>query len=610
MVIYVETISDLKSNSTFPIGADKLVVIVGGYYMVGDGGGGSFAYYTGSIPIDWHDDGGLIIASSVSGWYKRLVHEPYLSVKWFGAYGNDIEDDIDAIRRTFEASKVPVYVSLAVTNVDLGNYDSSQASASLGVVDGTRTRIYFPAGIYRISDTIAFSNLDPYDGHFLEIVGERSVIKPYDEHYDPGHWAIDLEAAWHMIISKISISGFNKGLNLYCHNSIDAGTVRIDNVHFSDIADVSVQLDCVSAYVEFNACNWRWVKTALLQLACDRCVINGGWLSPLAFTEHYQSPFLQDHGSLHIYNVICVEAAANEYSNTASWVKLTGRPTTLLLDSMRFGSENGSIGLVNSWVIGNNWNESWRIALGINIRNCNCPTYGSNGTAVPVRLFEVPNFVVFEDNKGFTGRQPIIWIDERLDLTPWRGLFSIKLDNIAYAYHKIEFNQYNNLYNTDSVSQEERPFQMALLPFVRINNGLVSYGYLEDYEGQPKPLIFFQGFTSFDLTDQYGAISGDYSYEVKLCNIFDGTNTGEEFQYGFFRIETKFNSLTGKCYVANIIDVGGNTTIGAPTLTLDGTNPDLVMVSALTDEVDPPYEIYYEITCLIPPVVRPVNGIA
>lgn len=608
MVIYLNTIADLKADTTVPPFGDSLAIIVGGYHLPGDGGGGTFIYYDAAMP--WLEDGGLIIKNnnysppSNNVWYKRLVHEPYISVKWFGAYGNDMDDDIDAIRRTFQASKVPVYISPTVTNVDLGNYDSWQDSSSHTVRDGARTRIYFPAGIYRISDTIAFANLDPYPASFLEVIGERSVIKPYDALYDPNHWAMDLEAAWHCTINNITFSGFNKGLKLF-NNNTDAGAVLINKVHFSDIADVSVSLECTSSYVEFNNCSWRYVTTALHQIGCDRCVINGGWLNILEFTADYQSPFRQEHGSLHIYNMICVEPEENVYSNTASWVKMTGRPTTLLLDNMRFGSENGGLSLVNSWVIGNNWNEGWRYALGINIRNCNCPTIGF-GDAVPVRLFEVPNFVVFEDNKGFTGLQPIIWIDPSLDLSLWRGLFSIKLDNIAYAYHKLLFNQYNNLYNTLKVtSPTQKAAQLALLPFVRINNGLTSYGFLEHQTPNDLPLIFFQGFTSFDLTEQYGAISGDYSYEVKLTNVlhYDGSDVG----YSFFRIEVGYDPGSNDIYIDKVIDITNNPNNNAPIIFKDSSpNDNLLLVNTRGNE---PYEIYYEITCLIPPVSRPFNGI-
>jgi hypothetical protein len=93
----VSTISDLKSLSTAtPLGAFVL-----GYASPGDGGGGLFYWDSGATEPD---DGGTVIASGISsgGRWKR-VWSGSLNVRWFGARGDGVTDDYDALHRAVKA---------------------------------------------------------------------------------------------------------------------------------------------------------------------------------------------------------------------------------------------------------------------------------------------------------------------------------------------------------------------------------------------------------------------------------------------------------------------------------------------------------------------------
>lgn len=74
-------------------------VWVEGFYLPGDGGGGPFN--TGAAAPD---NGGTIIQSAVSTYYRETGGQPY-SVKWFGAKGNGVFNDLPAIQATLNQHK-------------------------------------------------------------------------------------------------------------------------------------------------------------------------------------------------------------------------------------------------------------------------------------------------------------------------------------------------------------------------------------------------------------------------------------------------------------------------------------------------------------------------
>lgn len=88
----VATIADLKLISGSATGTS--VVIVAGYYAVGDGGGGEFYWSAASTATD---NGGTIIKATAvtTGRWLRVLSGS-LSVKWFGAKGDGTTDDSSA----------------------------------------------------------------------------------------------------------------------------------------------------------------------------------------------------------------------------------------------------------------------------------------------------------------------------------------------------------------------------------------------------------------------------------------------------------------------------------------------------------------------------------
>lgn len=125
VILKAATIADLRGM----IPTDENVIVsVGGYHSIGDGGGGPDRYWDPLSTED--DDGGSVIKPTLigvgdPGRWKWQAEYP-INVKWFGATGDGLTDDADAIQTTQDY----VYAS------------------GRGVV-------YCPAGVYIIGSTIS-----------------------------------------------------------------------------------------------------------------------------------------------------------------------------------------------------------------------------------------------------------------------------------------------------------------------------------------------------------------------------------------------------------------------------------------------------------------------
>lgn len=127
----VSTITDLRNLN---INSNISQYYVLGYHTAGDGGGGIFYW---DSTAGGEDNGGTVIrpaSNPAFGRWKRLFSGDKLNIKWFGAVGDDVTDDTEAIKTALNAA-------------------------------GQNNTIYMPAGTYLVSEPIRVSA--------RRIVGER-----------------------------------------------------------------------------------------------------------------------------------------------------------------------------------------------------------------------------------------------------------------------------------------------------------------------------------------------------------------------------------------------------------------------------------------------------
>ena len=127
--LYVTNYAALRAldATVYPEG---YVANVGGYFTVGDGGGGQFQYIPSSSTSD--NDGTVLSPANGTGRWFRL-YSGAVNVKWFGAVGDGSTDDYQAIQN-------------AITYIE---------SLALGGA------IFLPSAEYNIEDTLDFTGDKP-----------------------------------------------------------------------------------------------------------------------------------------------------------------------------------------------------------------------------------------------------------------------------------------------------------------------------------------------------------------------------------------------------------------------------------------------------------------
>jgi hypothetical protein len=208
------SVNDMK-QANFKIG-DTVKTL--GYYVWGDGGGATYKIVTGGTGIA--DNGSFINLNN--GLQAQLVEDSYINVKQFGAKGDGLADDSDAI----------------IANTNWGG--------RLGF------KVFCPQGHYKITKIVTLDSRHlAGDGWYrtyfrmtstgkILVTGVRSSIEKID--FSPADElgstkapvAIELSGVTHGIFREISISGFMEGIKI--NASTWSNTFEKVNAYSNDIA--------------------------------------------------------------------------------------------------------------------------------------------------------------------------------------------------------------------------------------------------------------------------------------------------------------------------------------------------------------------------------------
>lgn len=125
-----------KANLT-----DGMLVNVSGYYVQGDGGGGQFYWDSASVVSE---NGGTVIEADEGGTGRWIrIFDRDITVKWFGAKGDGIQDDTAFIQAALDYAKIVVQaIGVGVDQVTQGVFVPAGTYLGTGVVVGEGITFY------------------------------------------------------------------------------------------------------------------------------------------------------------------------------------------------------------------------------------------------------------------------------------------------------------------------------------------------------------------------------------------------------------------------------------------------------------------------------------
>ena len=312
---------------------------------------------------------------------NKIESNASISVKDFGAKGDNNTDDTEAIQAAFD------YVISSYSAYDTG----------INVAFHT---VYFPKGIYKISKPINIGNR-------VRIVGERSIINSSAE------WCIDHSASdhggtigWQTEISHMIFMGQN-GIRLNTrqgdattHANLDYGHIYFHDCLFTKLSGYAFVGDVQSCLLKFDMC----LLEAPLDVLCDDFVMDTCWSNWKAYNTQ---EFIIFKGSkMYIDKCMFIPYAGSpDVSLEKAWVGVydytvpSGHQgmSFAFIDRCNFGGEAACISVVNNKTAAKRVNTGQ--SCGVKITNSSLAL----SSAYAVRLFELPDQLIVEGCRGEGG---------------------------------------------------------------------------------------------------------------------------------------------------------------------------------------------------------------
>lgn len=308
------------------------------YYVTDPGQEGEFRYDpadTASV-----DNTGLVLVSVSGARFKRIVVGDRYSVKWFGARGDGIQDDMDIIQAAIDA----VFA--------LGG--------------GT---VFFPAGTYLVSPLLQTRRIVPKNNVNLEGVGSSSVIKVKDNAGD--YWTIIGNFQTWPKVKNVTIRGLrfdqnplgNTTCNInpnrtdtyywtqYCISLFDYEHIVVENCQFDPICgwNTIVMNNPTSSHAAVRNCTFNFVHTNGVDGYDNSAVYMNGQYHTVTNNRFYAAPGQKAMGAIETHTgksvvsgnvsdgyVTGVHIQSSETSGEHADITVTGNTFTNAVHAIQF----------------------------------------------------------------------------------------------------------------------------------------------------------------------------------------------------------------------------------------------------------------------------------
>lgn len=214
----------------------------------------------------------------------------------------------------------------------------------------------------------------------------------------------------------------------FSNNNVDVTQVNIDGIQ-SKRGNWVYKFDLKSAIVYLNNYRFNQSLTALHIDRCDRFYLGRGVVRQGVMTEDKSATIQVDNAVLIAQEgAIGIPNGDNGLAGAPSelaWFNFgrAGVDNTGLSDlrAFRAGGESGSVALANSWIVPDTTYPA--VPSGLIVENNDVYSTATNGGTIDsciIRLFRVPNQLVYRDNRGMVDTNSIIsWgqgVDQDVEL--------------------------------------------------------------------------------------------------------------------------------------------------------------------------------------------------
>lgn len=331
-------------------------------------------------PVYYIDDVRVYTGTLLKNPYTELYR---YNVKDFGAKGDGVTDDTNAIQMAF----------------DIANEDRVAGYSDDYTWYTHRPTIVFPRGRYKISDEIYV-----YEG---VVIGEGT---PSINQSVATEDIFVSDGAWRSVISGITFVDGNSQVSLYSPNT-NGGHLVIEKCQFHDANQVGVNIrqGTNSTLVQIRDSVFNNCYQSLITYA-DQTEIEDCWIQ----TADANTAAIEARGGkLHMQNILGVPDVNSNFDQR--WIDLYYG--TVTCENFRFGGEDAGMTPVVVWDKYYSTPASDGIGPKVVLDRCEISSWGNPDRACAVYCEEVPNSILIRDCAVITGTG--IMVNPSHDLTTY-----------------------------------------------------------------------------------------------------------------------------------------------------------------------------------------------
>ena len=285
---------------------------------------------------------------------KLHILKDYITPQMFGAVGDGVTDDSNAIQLAIDSIRETIYTTNVMTNT------------------ATSVVLYFPKGIYKITKPLNFKEMHSVD------FGNAIIVSDFDDY---------------MIISKAYKSTYsggvfigNKGFKI-TNDNLDQGNIHLSNMEFKN-CDIAIEYNVQSSQITITKCLFDNCLHPIIQYASDSATIENNWFTSPVPVD-YDSNFYFRAGKIVFNNNVLVPIVGNNNGVETAWIEMKGK--ILICQNNRFGGEEGARTAINLKNKYTNDNQS-NVFFENNHFDCNRDERSC------IRLYTFPNTLVVKNN--------------------------------------------------------------------------------------------------------------------------------------------------------------------------------------------------------------------